>query len=136
MSTTTEHATATALVDAVERLLVSAGHAGVSTRRIAEEAGQPHGLVRYHFGTLESLMLRTLDQASERILTRQRALYDGPEPFVDKWRTAMDLIDVDLEAGFPKVALELMAKAWNEPAYRPGLQRTLQEFTEMLATAV
>jgi AcrR family transcriptional regulator len=39
-----------ALLHAAERLLVDAGHAGIATRRLAQEAGVNHGLVHYHFG--------------------------------------------------------------------------------------
>lgn len=123
-------------MEATERLLIKNGYSGVSTRRIAGEAGQPHGLVRYHFGSLEALMQRTLDHAAGRIIERQRELYESDLPFVEKWRRAMGYIDPDLEAGFPKVAAELFAKAWNEPAYREGLNRTMINFTEMLVGAV
>ena len=34
-----------ALLDAAERVLVDAGYAGITTRRLAEEAGVNHGLV-------------------------------------------------------------------------------------------
>jgi len=130
------HQTATALMDATERLLVAEGGAGVSTRRVAEEAGQPHGLVRYHFGSLEALLLRTLERAAEQILGRQRALYAGDRPFLEKWRTAMGLVDTDLEGAFPKLSAELFAKAWNESVYRDGVERLIVEFTAMLSEAV
>ncbi|HEX6338917.1 MAG TPA: TetR family transcriptional regulator [Jiangellaceae bacterium] len=132
----TTHSTAEALLDATERLLVTAGQAGVSTRRVAEEAGQPHGLIRYHFGSLEALMLQVLERASSRILERQRALYGGDRSFVEKWRQAMGYIETDLADGFPKITAELFAKAWNEPAFREGLRQTMAAFTDMLADAV
>ena len=44
-----------ALLDAAERLLADAGYAGVTTRRLAEEAGINHGLVHYYFGSNENL---------------------------------------------------------------------------------
>ena len=34
-----------AFLDAAERLLVTSGYAGISVRRLAEEAGANHGLV-------------------------------------------------------------------------------------------
>lgn len=129
--------TADALLDATERLLVTAGPAALSTRRIAAEAGQSHGLIRYHFGSLEKLMIRTLERATERILARQRHLYAGRGPFLDKWRTAMDYLESDLATEpFPKLAAELMALGWHEPAYRDALRAMLAGFTEMLSDAV
>lgn len=58
-------------------------------------------------------------------------------PFVAKWRTAMGYLESDLRSGtFPKLAAELMALGWNEPAYRDSLRRMMEEFTEMLGDAV
>jgi AcrR family transcriptional regulator len=128
--------TADELVAATERLLVSGGHARISTRRVAEEAGQPHGLVRYHFGALEGLMLRTLEAAAARIIDRQRELYAGDRPFLEKWRTAMGHVETDIDEGFPKLTAEMFAKAWNEPVYRDGIRQTMEAFTEMLTEAV
>src|SRR5215211_8304134 len=78
-----------ALLDAAERLLVDVGHAGITTRRLAEEASVNHGLVHYYFGSNENLLARALERFTERLVERQRALYAGDEPFVEKWRTAM-----------------------------------------------
>lgn len=130
------HRTAQELMDATERILIEHGHGGVSSRRISAEASQPHGLVRYHFGTVETLMLRTLERATGRIIDRQRALYGTDRPFIEKWRTAMGLMETDLEAGFPKLVGELYAKAWNEPLYRDGLRQAMDGFTDMLSSAV
>ncbi len=67
----TDHRTARALMDATERLLISRGHAGISTRRITGEAGPPHGQARYHSGSLDALMPRTPERASARIIEQQ-----------------------------------------------------------------
>jgi AcrR family transcriptional regulator len=129
--------TADALLDATERLLVSEGPAALSTRRIAEEAGQSHGLIRYHFGSVETLMIRCLERATERILARQRRLYAGDEPFLDKWRTAMAYLEEDLRSDpFPKLAAELLALGWNQPAYQDALRRMMDGFTAVLSDAV
>jgi DNA-binding transcriptional regulator YbjK len=48
-----------ALLDAAERLLVDVGYAGITTRRLAEEAGVNHGLVHYYFGSIENLLVGT-----------------------------------------------------------------------------
>jgi TetR/AcrR family transcriptional regulator len=130
-------ATADALLDATERLLVAEGPSALSTRRIAEEAGQSHGLIRYHYGSVENLMIRCMERATRRILDRQNELYAGSEPFLDKWRTAMAYLEADLQADpFPKLALELLALAWNEPAYRDELRRMMEAFNDMLSYAV
>ena len=78
-----------ALLDAAERVLVNAGYTGISTRRLAEEAGVNHGLVHYYFGSVENLLVRTLERFTERLITRQREMYAADMPFLEKWRTAM-----------------------------------------------
>lgn len=103
----------TALLDAAERLLVESGHAAVSTRSLAAEAGVNHGLVHYYFGSLENLLARVLERFTDRMIERQRALYVSDEPFIEKWRTAMRYLVADRE--YQKVWWELQSLAWNRP---------------------
>src|SRR5215813_15451859 len=76
-------------LDAAERLLVREGAAGISTRQLAVEAGQNHGLVHYYFGSVDELLLQALERFSGRVLDRQRAMYGSDAPFIEKWRAAM-----------------------------------------------
>src|SRR5213592_1547223 len=89
-------ANVTAFLDAAERLLVREGAAGISTRQLAREAGQNHGLVHYYFGSVDELLLQTLERFTGRVLDRQRAMYGTDAPFAEKWRTAVRYIDDDL----------------------------------------
>ena len=74
------------------------GYAGITTRRLAEEAGANHGLVHYYFGSIENLFVRALERFTERLIERQRALYAADVPFIEKWRTAMRyLVDEDVD---------------------------------------
>jgi AcrR family transcriptional regulator len=109
------------LLDAAERLLVDAGHAGVTTRRLAEEAGVNHGLVHYYFGSIENVLVRTLERFTERMIERQRALYSTDAPFLEKWRTAMRYLQEDTD--YQKVWFELQALAWTRPELREGVAR-------------
>jgi AcrR family transcriptional regulator len=123
-----------ALLDAAERLLVDVGHARLTTRRIAEEAGVNHGLVHYYFGSIENLLVRTLERFTERLTQRQRELYAADEPFIEKWRTAMRyLISEDLT--YEKVWLELQALAWNRPELQQPLARVNAEWRAVLTEA-
>jgi len=101
-----------ALLDASETLLSEVGHAGLTVRSVAERAGVNQGLVHYYFGSMEELLLQTLERFTDRLIARQRALYEGPEPFLGKWRTAMAYLVEDRRSGYQKVWLELQAKAW------------------------
>jgi TetR/AcrR family transcriptional regulator len=123
-----------ALLDAAERLLVEVGHAGITTRRLAEEAGVNHGLVHYYFGSNESLLVRALERFTERLIERQRALYAADEPFVEKWRTAMRYL-LSEDVAYEKVWLELQALAWNDADLRARLARVNAEWRAVLTEA-
>jgi AcrR family transcriptional regulator len=124
-----------AFLDAAERLLVSSGYAGISVRRLADEAGANHGLVHYYFGSMEELFLRVLERFTVRLIERQRAMYSSDAPFIEKWRTAMAYLDEDIEAGYPKVWFELQAMAWNHPDMRDRVARVNAEWRAVLTDA-
>jgi AcrR family transcriptional regulator len=116
---------------------VREGYATITTRKLAAEAGANHGLVHYYFGSMEELLMQVLERFTDRILTRQRAMYADPDvPFIEKWRKAMSYIDVDLEAGYPKIWYELQAMAWNKPEFRERLLHVHEQWDTVLTDAV
>jgi AcrR family transcriptional regulator len=123
-----------ALLDAAERLLVEVGHGGITTRKLAEEAGVNHGLVHYYFGSVENLLVRALERFTERMVARQRELYASDEPFVEKWRTAMRYLVAE-DVTYEKVWLELQALAWNDLGLRDRLGRVNAEWRAVLTEA-
>jgi AcrR family transcriptional regulator len=123
-----------ALLDAAERLLVEVGHSGITTRRVAEEAGVNHGLVHYYFGSVENLLVRALERFTARLIERQRELYGADLPFIEKWRTAMHYL-VEEDVGYEKVWLELQALAWNNEPVRERLARVNDEWRTVLTEA-
>jgi AcrR family transcriptional regulator len=124
-----------AFLDAAERLLVSVGHAGITTRGLAEEAGANHGLVHYYFGSMENLLARVLERFTDRIIERQRTMYAARDvPFIEKWRTAMRYLDADRE--YQKVWFELQALAWNRPELRERVAHVDTAWREVLSEAL
>ena len=123
-----------ALLDAAERLLVDVGYAGITTRRLAAEAGANHGLVHYYFGSMENLLVRVLERFTERLVVRQRDLYAADLPFVEKWRTAMRYL-VEEDVAYQKVWLELQALAWNRPELRERVSGVDAEWRAVLTEA-
>jgi TetR/AcrR family transcriptional regulator len=134
LTTTARAAAEDVLLDAAERLLVEAGHAGITTRRLADEAGVNHGLVHYYFGSIENLLVRTLERFTERLVERQRAMYAADMPFIEKWRTAMRYL-VEEDIRYEKVWLELQALAWNRPEMRERIAHINAEWRGVLAEA-
>ena len=122
-----------ALLDAAERLLVEVGAAGITTRRVAEEAGANHGLVHYYFGSVEQLLVRVLERFTERLVERQRRLYAADVPFLEKWRTAMAYLEEDRP--YQKLWFELQALAWNRPELQERLIRVHAEWRAVLSEA-
>jgi AcrR family transcriptional regulator len=127
------HDTEQALLDAAERLLVEVGAAGITTRKVAEEAGSNHGLVHYYFGSVEQLLVRVLERFTERLSERQRRMYAADVPFLEKWRTAMAYLEED--RSYQKIWFELQALAWNRPELRDRLARVHAEWQAVLTEA-
>jgi AcrR family transcriptional regulator len=123
-----------ALFDAAERLLVDVGHAGITTRRLAEAAGVNHGLVHYYFGSNENLLVQMLERFTARLIARQEDLYESDLPFVEKWRTAMRHLVGD-DVAYEKVWLELQAMGWNDDELRERLARVNAEWRRVLTGA-
>jgi AcrR family transcriptional regulator len=123
-----------ALFDAAERLLVEVGYAGITTRRLAEEAGVNHGLVHYYFGSNEQLLVQMLERFTARLIERQEALYALDAPFVEKWRTAIAHLMSD-DVAYEKVWLELQAMGWNNAELRERLGRVNGEWRRVLTEA-
>ena len=112
------HPTAEAFLDAAERLLVEVGHAGISTRRLAAEAGANQGLVHYYFGSMDELFVQVLERFTERLVARQREMYASDAPFIEKWRAAWRFQEDDLSSGYSRIWLELQALSWSHPELR------------------
>ena len=127
------HGTEQALLDAAERLLVEVGAAGITTRRVAEEARLNHGLVHYYFGSVEQLLVRVLERFTDRLVERQREMYAADVPFLEKWRTAMGYLEEDRP--YQKIWFELQALAWNRADLRERLAHVHAEWRAVLVEA-
>ncbi len=125
-----------AFLDAAERLLTRMGWADITVRKLAAEAGLNHGLVHYYFGSMEEVLLQVLERFTDRLIARQRALYGGDMPFLDKWREAIGYLDEDRESGYQKIWYELQAMAWSRPALRERVAHVNAEWREVLTGAI
>jgi AcrR family transcriptional regulator len=125
-----------AFLDAAERLLIAVGYSGITTRRLAEEAGANHGLVHYYFGSMENLFVRVLERFTERLIARQREMYARTDiSGAEKWKTAMGYLESDLAAGYPKIWLELQALGWNRPDIAERVAQVNREWRAVLTEA-
>jgi AcrR family transcriptional regulator len=118
-----------ALMDAAECLLFEVGYAGVTTRRVAEEAGVKHGLVHYYFGSMEELLTQTLERLAHRLAERLEEHYADPDlSFAEKWRIVVQFWIQEPTSRFPKILLELTAMSWNIPQLRQRISAVYARF--------
>lgn len=122
------------LLDAAERMLITGGYSGITSRRLADEAGVNQGLIHYYFGTMEELFLQVLERFTAALIERQRAMYASERPFIDRWREAMKYLDDDRP--YQKIWWELQAIAWNRPEFRMRIARVHGEWREAMREAV
>ena len=102
-------ATRQLIFDAASEVLRAQGGAATTTRAVAERAGVRLSLVHYHFGGKGGLLAALLERENARLLERQRALFSGPEPLAQKWRTACAYLRDDLRSGYARILWELWA---------------------------
>ena len=107
--------TRSAIVAAARSCLLADGYANLSTRRVADAAQVPLSQIHYHFGSKRQLILAVLGAETERLLERQREMFDAPEPLWVRWERACDFLDADLDSGYVRIFQEMIAAGWSDP---------------------
>lgn len=97
-------ATRAALFDAVERVLRNHGHAALSARRVAEEAGLNHQTVYYYFKTMDDLIIGTFRRRAQRYFERVEPALRSDQPLRALWRMHRDAHDARLSLEFNVLA--------------------------------
>lgn len=90
----------TALLDAVERLMLSEGYAAVTSRRVAAEAGVNPGLVYYYFGPMDNLFVEVFRRSAARMLARQAEALASEQPLWALWDLISDQTNTALNLEF------------------------------------
>ena len=103
------------ILDAARTRLLADGYAGLSTRKVAEEAGVPLSQLHYHFGSKGGLILALFEMENEQRLTRQTRMYAEDRPLWQRYEQACDFLEDDLESGYVRVLQELVAAGWSNP---------------------
>ena len=122
-----------AILGAARGCLLADGYANLSTRRVAEAAGVPLSQIHYHFGSKRHLILAVLDAENERLLERQRQMFDAPEPLWVRWELACDFLDADIESGYVRILQEMIAAGWSDPEVAVAIRRMIGEWPRMLS---
>ena len=125
--------TRSAIIEAARSSILADGYAALSTRRVAEIAGVPLSQIHYHFGSKRQLILAVLAAENERLLDRQAAMYDEPEPLWVRWHRACDFLDVDLQSGYVRILQEMIAAGWSDPDVAASVRDMMGGWYELLA---
>ncbi|WP_280825005.1 TetR/AcrR family transcriptional regulator [Mycobacterium sp. OTB74] len=90
----------TALLDAVERLMLAEGYAAVTSRRVAAEAEVNPGLVYYYFGPMDNLFIEVFRRSAARMLGRQAEALASGQPLWALWDLIRDQSNTTLNLEF------------------------------------
>lgn len=122
------------LIAATHRVLCEHGYAGLTTKRIAEEAGVTTAALHYHFDTKDDLMGAFLDHLLDRTRTRfdERLAEDDVSGPVGRLATFLDEIFAPHTGegadGVETALLEIKAQA----PYDASFRRKLAEHDEYM----
>lgn len=131
-----DHPSAIELMDATDRLLGQVGYAGISSRKITDAAGLAHGSIRYHFGSLQRLLVTTLGRRNDTAYERQAALYHSGRTTREIWRTATrDYVDRDLESGWAQRLVEALLIGIRDPEAGRALAEVLEPWRGLIHEA-
>ena len=101
------------ILDAARIRLLADGYGGLSTRKVADEAGVPLSQLHYHFGSKQGLILAVLEVENQRRLARQQNMYAEAAPLWQRYERACDFLEDDLDSGYVRVLQEMIAAGWS-----------------------
>jgi AcrR family transcriptional regulator len=124
--------TATTILAAARDCLLLDGYAGLSTRKVAQQAGVPLSQVHYHFGSKGGMVLELLRVENRRRLERQDTMYSQELPLWRRYEQACDFLENDLETGYVRVLQEMIAAGWSTPELAEAAREILFGWYELL----
>jgi AcrR family transcriptional regulator len=125
--------TRTLILDAARSRLLADGYAGLSTRKVAEEAGVPLSQLHYHFGSKQGLILALFEEENQRRLARQHRLYAEDVPLWQRYERACDYLEDDLDSGYVRVLQEMIAASWSNEELGTAVRQLLEGWFALLA---
>ena len=128
----------TELVNAARTVIARDGVAAATTRRIAQEAGLPHGTFHYWFSGKEELFEELIAEVLQELADAATAAADasGPDASVlDMLRAAWNVVENDEknQPGHQLAFYELTAYALRTPALRDLARRQYQAYRDIAA---
>ena len=121
------------IIEATRSRLLVDGYAGLSTRKVAEEAGVPLSQLHYHFGSKGGLIVALFVEENTRLLERQTDMYAQDKPLWQRYEQACDFLEDDLESGYVRVLQEMLAAGWSNPEIGDVVRDLLSRWYVLLA---
>ena len=121
------------IVEAARRRLLADGFLGLSTRKVAEEAGVPLSQLHYHFGSKGGLILALFEEENRRRLDRQRSMYAEDAPLWRRYERACDYLEDDLDSGYVRVLQEMIAAGWSNQQVGDAVRELVGGWFKLLA---
>ena len=128
--------TRTLILEAARGRLLADGYAGLSTRKVAEQAQVPVSQLHYHFGSKQGLILALLADENQRRLDRQRGVYAEDVPLWQRYERACDYLEDDLDSGYVRVLQEMIAAGWSNRGVCEAVRELLSGWFHLLADVV
>jgi AcrR family transcriptional regulator len=125
--------TRTLILDAARRRLLADGYAGLSTRKVADEAHVPLSQLHYHFGSKGGLILALLEIENKRRLDRQIQMYAEDTPLWQRYELACDYLEEDLDSGYVRVLQEMIAAGWSNQEIGDAVRDLVKGWYVLLA---
>jgi AcrR family transcriptional regulator len=124
------------ILEAARDCLLADGHASMSTRKVAVQAGVPLSQIHYHFGSKDQLILAILRSENENLLDRQAEMFSRDLPLWQRWDLACDFLDQDLDSGYVRVLHEMMAAGWSSDVVGAEVRFMLSGWNRVLRQLV
>jgi AcrR family transcriptional regulator len=120
------------ILDAARSRLLADGYGGLSTRKVADEAGVPLSQLHYHYGSKQGIILALLEEENRRRLERQRTMYAEDAPLWRRYERACDFLEDDLDSGYVQILQEMIAAGWSNEELGDAVRELLSGWFSLL----
>jgi AcrR family transcriptional regulator len=131
-----EPTTQTKLLEATLEALRTKGFAGASARTIAGLAGVNPGLIFYHYGTLDNLLLAAMQHSSEARLERYLPAAEQVSSLGELIALLRDIYRADVESGHVRVVSEMVAGSVSRPELAEPVMEQMEPWVNLAERCV
>lgn len=128
--------TKTRIIEATIATLKNNGITGTSARAIARTGEFNQALIFYHFGSIDEVLVATIEYTSRQRIERYRHRLEGVDSLADLASVAGDLHAEDMVEGNLTVLTQLMAGAAGDPEMGRRLRDAFEPWIEVVAGAL